>query len=718
MSGGRTLYSALWHRVEGLRPKVKPGVSFERHVVRGEVWYVARDAAGTNTHRLSAPVYAILMRMDGVRSVAEIWTEAVELFAERAPSQDQLIQVLGQLTNFDLLHTDTPSDDRALSARAEQIRSRRVIAQVQNPLFFKVPLFDPNRFLGATVHLVRPLYSALGLLVWAAVVGWLGTQIVINWTELSDGVSDRLLAPDNLVILVLLYPLIKVVHEFGHAYATRVFGGEVHEIGVMFLVFLPTPYCDAGASAGFARKWQRIAVAAGGMMAELLLAAAAMAFWLNAEPGVPRAIAYNVMIIAGISTLVFNSNPLLRFDAYFILADLIEIPNLAARANRWWIWLVQKHLFGQSDLAGPVTARGEAAWFFFYAPASLAYRLTVIATIALFIGNQYFFVGVVLVVWTVAQSFGWPLLKGIRYVLLSPQLGEHRLRAAAVTALAVAAVVGAVGFVPLPYGTKAQGVVELPDGARVITGTGGTVVRVVAGPGETVQAGAPILELEDPYIDHELAGVEARLAELRTRLRAVETTAPVELELIRRRVEYAEEELAEARNRKAALLVAAPIAGTVALPRAEDLVGSFIDKGTVVAYVVPPGPATVRVAVPEAVIDRVRNGTVGVQVRLASRIPEVIEGARILREVPGAQRKLPSPALAQAAGGPFVMDSTATSRDTTLEAFFLFDLALPDGVAPDGWGERAHVLFDHGPTPLFDQVQRTVRQLFLKRFNV
>ncbi len=412
MSGSLTLYSALWHRVENLRPKMKPGVRVERHVIRGEVWYVTRDRLTAASHRLSAPVYAILMRMDGERTVTQIWQEVVELFGADAPSQDQVIQMLGQLSTFDLVQADTLADGRELAQRAEQMRGKRWLQQIQNPLFFKLPLFDPHRFLSVTAHLVRPFFSPLGLLLWLAIVGWFVMQGITHWQELSGNFSDRLLAPDNLVILFVLFPAIKLVHELGHAYSTRIFGGEVHEVGLMFLVFMPAPYVDATASAAFDDKWRRIVVAASGMMAELVLAAAAMAVWINAEPGVLRSAAFNTMMIASVSTLVFNSNPLLRFDAYYIFADLVEIPNLASRAAKWWYWLAQRYLFGMREAVNPITARGESFWFAVYAPhrSSIAYG-------GLFdracVGSYYFFIGVALVAWTLAQSFVWPLLKAI-----------------------------------------------------------------------------------------------------------------------------------------------------------------------------------------------------------------------------------------------------------------------------------------------------------------
>ena len=156
-----------------------------------------------------------------------------------------------------------------------------------------------------------------------------GTAVLlaaIHWHDLTEDFMDRVLVPHNLLLLWLVFPVLKTLHEFGHAFATKVYGGEVHEMGVLLLVFTPCPYVDASAASAFRTKWHRIIVGAAGMIVELFLASLALFVWLNVEPGVVRAVTYNVMVIAGISTVLFNGNPLLRYDGYYIFADYLEIP--------------------------------------------------------------------------------------------------------------------------------------------------------------------------------------------------------------------------------------------------------------------------------------------------------------------------------------------------------------------------------------------------------
>ncbi len=217
----------------------------------------------------------------------------------------------------------------------------------------RFPLFDPDRFLQRTLPWVQPLFGWFGILLWLAVVGTGAVLAASHWTDLTEDIADRVLDPQNLVLLWFVYPVVKALHELGHAYATRKWGGEVHEIGIMLLVLSPVPYVDASAAWGFRDKRKRMVVGAVGIAVELFLGALALFVWLAVEPGAVRAIAYNVMLISGVSTLLFNGNPLLRFDGYYVLSDAIEIPNLGARANQYLGYLFQRYVFGVADAEDP-----------------------------------------------------------------------------------------------------------------------------------------------------------------------------------------------------------------------------------------------------------------------------------------------------------------------------------------------------------------------------
>src|SRR5262245_59749323 len=390
MSG--TFLSQSWHRVTELRPRLRGHVQVLRHRYRGQAWYVVQDNISGRHHRFTPAVYLFVGQMDGRRTVGELWSKVVTQLGDDAPTQDEIIHLLSQLHAADILQCDIPPDASELFERRGS-HSRAILRQrFANPMAIKFPLWDPNRFLDRTVDLFRPLLGCAGALVWLAVVLAAFVVAAVNWPQLSENVTDRILASENLFLLALVFPILKILHELGHGYATKLMGGEVHELGIMMLVLAPVPYVDASDAATFRSKWHRALVGAAGMLVEVFIAALAVLVWAIIEPGTIRSIAYDVMLIAGVSTIVFNANPLLRFDGYYILCDLIEIPNLGFRSNRYWGALIQRFLFGLEGESSRSTF-GERIWFLLYAPSAFVYRLVVLFGIALFVASEFFVIG-------------------------------------------------------------------------------------------------------------------------------------------------------------------------------------------------------------------------------------------------------------------------------------------------------------------------------------
>src|SRR5689334_4820421 len=340
------LLSNAWYRVAALKPRLRPHARLYRHRYRGEVWYLLQDPASGRVHRFTPAARTLIAAMDGRRTVEEIWELANRRLGERSPTQDQLIQLLGQLHGADLLLSDVSPDVAELFSRGERDMKARRRAAYGNPMAVRLPLWDPNGFLDRARSWLDRLWSGWGAALWLAVVLPALLLVPPHWPELTHNFSDRVLALDNLVVLYLLFPFIKAFHELGHASATKAGGGEVHDLGLILLVLMPVPYVEASAASAFSSKWRRATVGAAGMAAELFLAALAFYLWLAVEPGMIRAALFNLMLIAGVSTVIFNGNPLLRYDAYYILCDLIEMPNLSARALRYWAYLAERYALG------------------------------------------------------------------------------------------------------------------------------------------------------------------------------------------------------------------------------------------------------------------------------------------------------------------------------------------------------------------------------------
>jgi len=420
------LFSSLWYRVATLKPRLRSHTGIRPHDYRGQRYYIVEDRASGRVHRFTLIAHYFLSLMDGSRSVDQIWELTENKFGDAAPTQDQAIELLSQLHGADLLQSETPPDCRELFRRYEKNLQRGWRQRLLNPLAVRVPLFDPNAFLDRHVSRVRWIFSRFCFIAWFVTVSVAVAMAVSHWPDLTNNVADRVLTPTNLLLVWFTYPVIKLLHEFGHAFAAKRWGCEVHEMGILFLVLMPMPYVDASASSALPARRQRAFIAAMGVMVELFIAALAMFVWLVVEPGLVRAMAFNVMLIGGVSTVLFNGNPLLRFDGYFVLTDSLGIANLGSRSQQYVGYLVQRHLFGVRELSSPATSRGEAGWLGVYAVTSFCYRMFIMFGIIILIAGKFFVLGIILAIWAAAMQIFWPLLRKVGFLAASPRLRLHR----------------------------------------------------------------------------------------------------------------------------------------------------------------------------------------------------------------------------------------------------------------------------------------------------
>jgi putative peptide zinc metalloprotease protein len=711
------LLSSLWYRVADLKPMLRSHAKLHRHRYRGEVWYLLQDPASGRINRFAPAARLVIALMDGTRTVAQLWEAANHRLGEDAPTQDEMIQLLGQLHAADMLRSDVNPDVAELFDRGEKEERARHRRSFGNPMAIRVPLWDPDAFLNNFPGLIALIWSKWGAALWLGVVLPAAFLILPHWPELSHNFSDRLLAIDNLVVLYFVFPLLKAFHELGHATATKARGGEVHDLGIILLVMLPVPYVEASASSTFRSKYQRALVGAAGVAVELFIASLAFYLWLLVEPGVLRAGLFNVMVIASVSTLIFNGNPLLRYDAYYILADLIEIPNLGARSLRYWSYLLERYLLGVKEREPPHATVGEKVWFLFYGAASSIYRVLVTVLIALFIAGRFFFIGVLLAIWAFGAMAIAPIIRTVRHLTSSPNLHRHRARAITVSVGLVCLIGGFLIYVPMPYHTEAEGIVWLQEEALVRAGANGFISEILAQPGTHVSKGDALIRSMDPQLIAKMRAGEARVAEWKANYAIELVKDRTKADMARQRLSQEEADLAVARQRAEELTVRAQTDGTFIVPEALDLPGRYYHQGDLMAYVIGSSQAMARVVVSQDAIDRVRAGTDRVRVRMVDH-PRTIVTGHIVRAVPGADEYLPSKALAVDGGGDIATDPRDQKGAKAMQRMFQFDVALDLAQPVDHFGQRVYVRFEHDDEPLSVQLYRRVRLLFLSRFSV
>jgi putative peptide zinc metalloprotease protein len=708
--------SSSWYRVAKLRPRLRAHITVSRHRYRGESWYVLHDHATGRLVRLRPATYSMVGRMDGSRTVDALWRDAARVLGEEAPSQDELIQLLSQLAYADLLQSEVSPDTAGLVERAGQAERMLRIRNLLNPLAYRMRFWHPDKFFERTMPFANWAFSRGGAAIWLVVVAPALLLAALNWSKLSSDLSSRILASDNVLAMALVVLALKCVHELGHGYSVKAFGGAVHEIGVMFLVLVPMPYVDASAAAEFRSKWRRALVGAAGMIVETFFAALAVYVWLAVEPGMVRSIAYDFIFAAGVATIVFNGNPLLKYDGYYILSDLIEIPNLGQRAAQYWQHLLDGYVF---RIEGPdFRAAGgvERLWLAIYAPASFFYRQLVMLAIALFVAAEYRAIGIALAIWSISLGLAFPIGKGLWRLVTAPRYRRHRIRVVSLTTGGVALAFTFLFLIPFPLSTTTEGVVWLPDSAYVRARTGGFLHRLAAEPGAAVAAGQVLIESEDPQLHTQIEALREHVQELEARLSAERISDRVAASVTTTELGYVRAELAVATDREYRLRTVSPAAGIFHVERPQDLSGRYFKEGQPVGYVLPPGSRIVRATVGQDDIDLVRSRLRRVVVVLAERVedPQV---ARLVRETPAGQGNLPSRALGGSSGGATAVDPRDPKGLKTLQRVFHVDLEAPSTLAT-AFGSRVQVRFEHEWEPIGVQIWRRTRQLVLSRLQL
>ncbi len=711
------MFSPLWYRAADLKPKWRPHVRVDRQISRNEVWYVCSNSVGARSSRLDSAAYALAGRCDGRASLQQIWQALVNQDADQAPTQDQVLSTIAQLVADGFLECDSLPDiaqlmhNDALASAAK--RSARM-----NPLSLRLALANPSRLLRRQTRWAHRLFSTAGLVIWLALMLAAVLVCVGHFSELSKHADTWLDTPRYWLLGWMLFVPIKLIHEAAHALAVRRFGGQVREVGIAFLMLFPAPYVDASEANRFASGGARAVVSAAGILAELGLAAIGVLIWANSEPGWTRDIAFTVAFIGTVSTLMFNANPLMRMDGYFVLTDWAQLPNLAVRSARHWQHLLQHRLLGVAVTQPVRAAVGEQKWLLAYAPAAFIYRLAISAWLIIWIGefNRWLAVltALLMILWMVLI----PLLRLLIAAQGSAQGYRQRLLAPSRLLLALGLILLAGGLLPLPDNRISEGVVWMHEDSQVRAPIEGFVAA-----DQTLMFGAVrrdqlIFQLEDLALSAEHRRLLQRQPGLQSELYASLRTDPARSRQVQEQQNALDASLARVEERIAHLRIKAGSDGELAIIRADDAAGRFVKQGEVIGVIQTDRAPIIRIALDQDEAARISSASRRVSVRLAES-PGETWVAHLQRQQPAAASKLPSAALAEINGGPIQIDPSDKEGTRPAYPTFLIDVELASSANRQlraQLGARAWVKFEFAATPLWSQLTRALRQTIRLRF--
>jgi len=711
-------FSESWFRIANQRISLRPHVEVRRQRFRGERWFVLEDPFNNQFFRVRPVAWGFLARLTPDRTVESVWEECFEERPDEAPGQEEVIRLLAQLYSANLLHSSLAPDTAKLFERYRKRKQRETRAYLKNIMFARIPLFDPDDFLKRIMPLAKLCFSWFGAIVWMAVVIGALKVAVDRFGDLKTQ-GQGILATGNLVWLYVSLVLIKTLHEFGHSAACRRFGGEVHTMGIMFLLFTPIPYMDATSSWAFRSRWQRALVGAAGMIVEVFIAAIATYVWANTGQGVLNSIAYNMMFIASVSTVLFNANPLLRFDGYYILSDLLDIPNLHQRGTALLRHLWESRVFGIKDTHNPARTRRETVWLTIFSICSNIYRVFVFSAILLFVADRFLILGVLMAVVCLISWVLIPAGKLVVYLASSPKLERTRPRALMISAGLIAALILVLDVIPFPHRFRAPGVVQAVQHTVIVPATNGILAEILTPNGSKVEAGQPLFRFENTELEIQIRSAEAELAQSRAlELRALERQT-ADLQPIATRTRAVEELLAMLRDRRDSLLLKAPHAGDWIAPDLDDLAGSWVVRGTPVGEVVNTDGIYFAAIVSQDEASRLFTDEIGEAfVRLKGQAGEEVSvSSRLI--VPAERQNLPSAALGWRGGGEVAVDTQDNSGVKASEPFFEVRATLvPKPEVALLQGRSGIVRFELPSEPLVRRWIRKLRQVLQNRYGI
>jgi putative peptide zinc metalloprotease protein len=559
---------------------MRPDLTARRQRYHGQSYWVVKEPIGLNYYRFHEEEYAILCMLDGRSSLESIKERFEQEFTPQKITFQDLQQFVGMLHRSGLVVANAIGQGHQLRKRRDQKKRRELMGKFTNIFALRWRGIDPERILNRIYPYTGWFFARPAVIVNLLIA--LTALLLI--TVQFDVFRSRLPSFhqffgnwENWLVMAVVMAFAKVLHEFGHGLSCKHFGGECHEMGFMLLVFTPALYCNVSDSWMLPSKWRRAFIGAAGMYVEMVLASlATLIWWFTDRTTLLNQVCLSLMFICSVSTLLFNGNPLLRFDGYYILMDLIEIPNLRQKSTEVLKRFLVGLCLGIEQQENPFLPQRNRFFFGLYTVAAVCYRWIVVFSILMFlnkvlepyglkvigrlIGALGFFGLVVQPLWQLGKFFYMP---GRMHKV-------KRVRVFATLAV-LAAAAGVFWVMPLPFHVGCDFDVKPRNATTVYAAVPGRLVEVAEGikPGVHVEAGTVLARLENIELELGVMTLEGQLREMDAELQVLERQqrfddqAGMRINELQEQREALLELLAERRSELDRLTIRAPVSGMI-----------------------------------------------------------------------------------------------------------------------------------------------------------
>lgn len=637
------------------RMKLRDEVFVWPETYGGTTWYHLELTEHGRFFRVGISEYTFLSLLDGETPLAGAISLTARVLGPNALTAEQALSLVQWLTDAGVVES---LDEATRAADAEPHLRLGKLAEKLNPFWMKVPLANPDRILERLLPWLGWMHSPPAILF--AVLMWFVALscIVGRWSEFAAS-SHSVLAPSNWVYLTGAWVMLKIAHEMSHAVACRRLGGSVRETGLIFILLAPVAYVDVTSSLRFRSKWQRIHIAAAGMFVELTMASLAVFVWCQSASPELKHLLFNVIFMASLTTLLFNANPLMKFDGYYMLSDLLEIPNLAATSQHACQTIFRKWCLGLPT--PPLRETGpRARLILVYGLAALAWRAAVGISLTIAASVLWHGLGVVLALGCLLTWLGRPLLVAVKTATQLQAVNPRLFRRAALRGAGLAAIVVALLiFVPWPFPRSAPGFVEYRDFAVIRAESPGFIASIEVADGEVVAAGQPLMALENPELATDVGDLRAAYEQSKIRRdRAIGEQNTTAAQIEDENLAAISKRLTEKQRQFDALAVRAPIAGRVMSRTLKWKVGTYAAEGTELVTIGDESLKEFRASLTQTDADALRaSPTVTLSLSSVGRFD-----AKARRVNPKASFTPPHAALTSVTGGPLAVREIPVER--------------------------------------------------------
>lgn len=658
--------------------KVRTDLEITKQIHRGETCYIIKDPLALRYFRLSEVEFRVFTLLDGTHSIEDIQRIIHEEFADVELTKDSISHFLLMLKQVNLLERMYAKESRLLYERAKKREKMfGLVGKLKNVFFIKFSLWDPDRFLEKTLPFVRFFFTKWCGYVCACIMAlalWIAFTSMGGIREALTGI----LTLRNLAFFWIIFVIVKMIHEFGHAYTCKYFGGEVHEIGVLFMFFTPCLYCDVSDAWIFQRRAARLWVSSAGIFVELFLAALACIFWKISEPGIFKTLCYNTMFLCSVSSIFFNANPLMKFDGYYMLADYLEMPNLRNKSVQRTAALLKKYILGM-DVPEDEVKDPDNKLYITYGIASSLYIYIFVFAICGFTMSKIYILGLFMFLSMIVGLVLFPIRKMIIFLVRNRRNMQIKKERLYVLGGIAAVLLGLFLFLKLDYRLKNACVIEPSKRVELRASFPGFVDELNVQEGQRVEKDQVIAVLKNLDIERTIAEKRAQIAVLDRQIveaRGKGDQSEVNKLLVTK--EQAEKEAAELNAVLNELTIRAPFSGTILLPQGTaaqpvDLQlnkGRYVQKGDTICAIGNIDEVIVRAVVHDADIHDVQINA-PVQLRLYAYPNRIFEGV-VKTKSPATHEFIESLPLLHPFGGEVVVHQTGEP----IEKYFEVDITI------------------------------------------